>query len=225
MAVQVAGNQKKETSKVKSIKKAKSFKKQEEGKDSKTNDLMEVLGGEKNINSTMEAINTINSLVPTEKRKEIAYKIVNEVYSANNPPTIGKVYETSNKGADGEFIRIVRTSVNGRVDYSKGCVLEKYNFELDCWEEYQEKELTLEEIKKEINTIHIETYSAGADIGAVSKMLDRLPDSSEREILDADGLRFLGKALKERSELICSQMERLCELEYEINLPLVSKEV
>lgn len=224
MAVQVVGNQKAETQKVKSIKKAKSFKKQEE-KDSETNDLMEVLGGEKNINSTMEAINTINSLVPTEKRKEIAYKIVNEVYSANNPPIIGKVYETSNKGADGEFVRIVRTSVNGRVDYSKGYALEKYNSKLDCWEDYQEKELTLEEIKKEINTIHIETYSAGADIGAVSKMLDRLPDTSERDILDADGLRFLGKALKERSELICNQMERLCELEYEINLPLASKEV
>ena len=75
---------------------------------------------------------------------------------------------------------------------------------------------SIAEVKKEISELRLETQEAGFDIGAVSKMLDRLPYSSEEDVLDGEGLQLLGRVLKEKSELIYKHMERLYELEYKI---------
>lgn len=133
MVAQVVGNQK-----VKSIKKAKSFKKQTSKEESpKVDDLIS--------DSSLETIAKLTKgVLPIAKRAEFAKKVLVELYKANQPQIIENVYSPYYKSTDKEFIRRVETKVNGYIDHNKGVALEKYNPELDIWEEYKE-----EEIKKE----------------------------------------------------------------------------
>lgn len=220
MAVQVVENQKAETSKVKSIKKAKGFKGQAD--EPKLKDELEEIISSNNFNSV---IDVLNATVPKEKVKDMARKIITDIVIARRVPKIEKVYSIHSNDEKNGFIRSVRIKVDGYIDYNKHWTLEKYNPELDCWEEYQEPTLSLEEIKKEISELRGETQTASFDIGAISKMLDSIPDTECKDALDADGLRFLGGALKEKSELIYNHMERLWELEHKIGLLVENKEV
>lgn len=202
MAVQVVGNQKAETSTVKGIK----------SKSKKDNSItLDYL-----VENYSDEINAIvNETVPEEKRDSVALNILRGIRTANREQKIEKVYDTYHKSDVENFIRTVRTKVDGYIDYNKGCTLEKYNPESNTWEEYQElaKTLTFEEMKKQVSDVHHNILLIACDIEALSKILEDLPDSDNEELLDSAGIQCMGRTLNAKAKLLLAENDKLEELD------------
>lgn len=72
-----------------------------------------------------------------------------------------------------------------------------------------EETLMLKEAKKQISSSQIEIYLAACDIGVCSKMLEKLPESDHKDILDVEGLYFIAGVLKEKCELLKNESNKL----------------
>lgn len=166
----------------------------------------------------------IKECVPAGKADVIARKTFLSIYKAIKEPEIEKIYNTYHKSNENEFIRTVRKKVDGYIDYNEDSTLEKYNPESDTWEEYQEPTISLEEIKEQLGNIQYKTLCTAYDIETYGKMLDRLPDSSNGELLSSSGLMCIGRALQDKAAQLLLDVEHLDSLESDLRKIVENRE-
>lgn len=178
--------------------------------------------GEENLDTLVKFTNVS---ILDEKQKDFLEKVSNEIYKANRRPKVQrKYYISSNSDAD-NFIRRVETMVDGYINPNAPLVREKYNPETDTWEEYQEKVLSLEEIKEQLGNIQHKTVCTAYDIQTYGKMLDRLPDSNEEELLNSDGLMCIGRALQDKAAQLLLDVDQLDLLDSDLRAIIKDREI